>query len=96
MSLKTLLDHIFSKRPPVLIVMRAADMHRVHPSTDWSHVCDRCKHPVGIYPTGQKLMAARVVELVCNVCAGEGHKNAIPLPGADRERLESIDRKKPR
>ena len=80
---------------PVLYVMRVANMTKVHPQTDFSHNCERCKKAVGIYPSGQQAIREHPgIEIVCDVCAGDpalaflfGEK----LPGTDQERRESID-----
>jgi hypothetical protein len=53
-----------------LIVMRLADMHRVHPRQDNSRVCSRCGERVGVYPSGQAVLRERAgVVLVCVPCA---------------------------
>ena len=69
--------------------MRASDMLRVHPLTDFSHQCSKCKEPVGIYPSGQAVMAKhKTVVLVCNRCADP--TGATLAPGALEEGKESM------
>lgn len=82
---------------PMLVVMRLASMYKVHPRTDFSHNCERCKKAVGIYPSGQQAMRDHPgIEIVCHVCA-EQDRGAIilaePLPGVEQERRESVDAK---
>lgn len=81
-----------------LLVMRLTDMHRVHPNQDNSRVCSKCQQPVGIYPSGQKIIAQYPgdVELVCSVCdeKEKGTKVQILAPGALQEPFESIDNPK--
>ena len=77
-----------------LIVMRLADMHRVHPE-QITDKCARCGHEVGVYPSGQAIMQQYPdrVRLVCQVCKTPG-ENAPLAPGAEFEPFESI--RKPR
>lgn len=74
------------KRTPTrLLVMRAEDMFVVHPHTDWSHICDFCHQPVGIYPSGMKVLRTyKNVEIICNHCTSlDG--TFIPAPGSIEE-----------
>ena len=74
-----------------LIVMRLADMHRVHPNQDNSRKCSVCGHRVGIYPSGREVLKNnRDVKLICNECYGGGW--ATPAPGALDEPRQSVDR----
>ena len=41
----------------ILVVMRLAEMRRIHPAQIES-VCDGCGQKVGIYPSGQNIIAA--------------------------------------
>jgi hypothetical protein len=71
-----------------LIVMRLADMTRVHPHQDESRVCSRCGERVGIYPSGQRALAAVPdLEIVCHVCCDPGI--GLLAPGAETEPFES-------
>jgi len=71
-----------------LICMRLADMIYVHPDQITGH-CRLCGHVVGIYPSGQSIMAQHPdVELVCAVCRTPS-PNAALAPGAWRERFQS-------
>lgn len=75
-----------------LIVMRLADMHRIHPDQITAH-CSECGHEVGVYPSGQKVMReVDDVRLVCQVCRIPG-PDAKLAPGAEFEPFESKDKK---
>jgi hypothetical protein len=51
-----------------LIVMRLADMHRVHPDQIEAK-CSQCGEVVGVYPSGQRVMREMPgIKLVCQVC----------------------------
>lgn len=64
-----------------LLVMRLDDMVRVHPD-QITAVCSQCGHEVGVYPSGQRVMATRRdVRLICQVCRQPG-PNAQLAPGA--------------
>lgn len=79
-----------------LLVMRLADMHRVHPQQDDSRVCSQCQHPVGIYPSGQAALK-RDPELliVCSVCSEkEPPEFRLLAPGALTEPFESTKKTK--
>jgi hypothetical protein len=74
----------------ILIVMRLADMTRVHPDQIESK-CSECGHVVAVYPSGQQIMKAHPeVALVCQVCRTPNSKLA---PGAEFEPFQSV--KKP-
>lgn len=75
-----------------LLCMRLADMVRVHPRMDTTHRCARCKHTVGLYPSGQDVLRKHRnnVEIVCQQCmTGDEGKDAGPAPGAVQEVTES-------
>ena len=76
-----------------LVVMRLAEMHRIHPEQDDSRVCDKCGERVGIYPSGQAMLRrfpeARVV---CSHCV-EPTLVTVLAPGAEREPFESVNAK---
>lgn len=75
-----------------LIVMRLADMTRVHPQ-QITGTCNRCGHVVGVYPSGQKIMKRHPdIRLVCQVCRTPGAQAKL-APGAAFEPFESV--KKP-
>ena len=76
---------------PVLIVMRLADMHRVHPRQDNSRTCPRCGERVGIYPSGQKaLRRVRGLTIICEKCHATRPCDVLILaPGAEAEPGES-------
>jgi hypothetical protein len=85
-----------SPRLKTLVVMRSADMRRVHPQTDFSHKCSTCSAEVGIYPSGQAIIRkfgeARV-KIICNQCVDAGDvSHAQPAPGALAEIGQSIRR----
>lgn len=71
-----------------LIVMRLADMVRVHPD-QITGKCRTCGHDVGIFPSGQRVLQQDpTVELVCQVCRSPG-QHAVLAPGAEREPFQS-------
>jgi hypothetical protein len=73
----------------ILIVMRLADMHRVHPSQDNSRVCATCGEPVGIYPSGQRVLKTDpTIRIVCSRCRPSADVLVL-APGAEREPFES-------
>ena len=74
----------------LLTVMRLADMRRIHPKQITAK-CARCREPVGVYPSGQKVMQfyPGQVELVCQIC--HDPRPETPLaPGAESEPFQSI------
>lgn len=74
-----------------LIVMRLADMKRVHPD-QITGKCAGCSHDVGIYPSGQAVMRRyEDVRLMCQVCRMPG-SNAALAPGAEFEPFQSVDK----
>jgi hypothetical protein len=73
----------------LLIVMRLADMERVHPNQITGQ-CSGCGHVVGIYPSGQQAMKAHPdIKIVCQVCKPPGG-NLQLAPGAELEPFQSI------
>ena len=71
-----------------LIVMRLADMKRVHPDQITTQ-CSKCGETVAVYPSGQKVMREIPdVELICQICKTPG-ENALLAPGADLEPFQS-------
>jgi len=81
-------------QPIDLIVMRLADMHRVHPD-QITDTCALCGHEVGVYPSGQAIMREYPdrIRLVCQVCKTPD-PDAPLAPGAEFEPFESV--RKPR
>jgi hypothetical protein len=78
----------------ILLVMRLADMHRVHPRMI-EKVCCRCQHVVGIYPSGQHFLITRGahrVDIVCQVCEPLPDSFSL-VPGAIQEQFQSVPRK---
>ena len=77
-------------KPPQILCMRLADMHRIHPDQDNTRVCARCGHTVGIYPSGQKMLRKfPTLEIVCQRCSP--NFTGILAPGAINEPSESHD-----
>jgi hypothetical protein len=73
-----------------LIVMRLADMHRVHPKQDNSRVCAGCGERVGIYPSGQAILRRMpATRILCSHCQ-EPVDAMVLAPGAEREPFESV------
>jgi hypothetical protein len=79
----------------VLLVMRANEMFRVHPQTDWSHTCSECGEPVGIFPSGQaviKRYRPENIAVICNRCADADELSLnMPAPGALSEWKQAVD-----
>jgi len=77
-----------------LLVMRLADMRVVHPQQITSR-CNLCNELVGIYPSGQRIMAAHPdVELICERCHNPRDVDVhYAAPGALEERAESVPKK---
>lgn len=74
---------------PDLIVMRLADMRRVHPRQDDSRVCDLCGERVGIYPSGQAVLRHDpTTRIICSECR-EPADIEVLAPGAEFEPFES-------
>ena len=72
-----------------LIVMRLADMTRVHPD-QITATCHGCGHVVAVYPSGQQVMRDHPDHLLtCQVCKTPGPKTAL-APGAELEPFESV------
>ena len=73
-----------------LIVMRLADMHRVHPRQDSSRLCALCGMAVGIYPSGQAMLRQDpTIRIVCEHCRDRDVLMVL-VPGALQEPLESV------
>ena len=78
-----------------LIVMRLAEMHRVHTKQDNSRVCSYCGHKVGIYPSGQQVLKQHpTMKLRCNQCytGDDIYQREVLAPGALNEPFESVDK----
>ena len=76
---------------PVLLVMRATDMHVAHPQTDWSYRCARCGQLVGVSPSGLRITSNYPeIELVCQVCGRGEFVSVQPAPGALAEARQSV------
>lgn len=78
----------------VLSVMRAIEMTRVHPNTDFRRVCSRCFQPVAIFPSGQKVLREHKKRaiILCNHCV-PSNQSWLPAPGSEHERLTSLTAK---
>ena len=67
-----------------LYAFRYADMLLVRPDMNTDHVCSRCKHQVGLWPSGMAALAQYPnAEIVCQRC--ELPINSQPAPGAMAE-----------
>lgn len=70
-----LMQRVRKDRAPVkipLLCMRLADMQKIHPLMSLAEYCERCGAPLGVYPSGQRILAEKGrehIELVCNRCA---------------------------
>lgn len=73
-----------------LIVMRLADMKRIHPEMTTNSMCCKCGHRVGIYPSGQRIIASDpTTEIICGRCRDPRSAQAF-APGAEFEPFESV------
>ena len=82
--------------PDVLLTMRLSDMRRRHPRQDNSRHCSGCGEQVGIYPSGQLLLAENPgLRILCNHCIdprpGDAH---LISPAVLEEIKESYDARK--
>jgi hypothetical protein len=72
------------KKPEALVTMRLADMRRMHPAQDDSHVCAECGQAVGLYPSGQSALRRWPrMKVICSVCAFKEPGRAIENVLAD-------------
>ena len=77
------------RRPMELIVMRLADMKRVHPDQIIA-TCAGCGHIVAVYPSGQAIMKQHPgVKLMCQVCRQPAQGTEL-APGAASEPFQSV------
>jgi hypothetical protein len=81
----------FRRRRYTLVAMRLANMMVGHADMTTNRVCSLCGETVGIYPSGQRVIAAhgKRVDIVCEVCHGPLSPGARPAPGSLREVGES-------
>jgi hypothetical protein len=76
-----------------LVVMRLADMRRVHPRQDNARACSICGAQVGIYPSGQRILkASAAIRVVCSHCMDPNARQVL-APGAELEPFESVEKK---
>ena len=77
------------KKPDALVTMRIADMTRMHPAQDDTHVCAECGAPVGIYPSGLRALRKWPrMKVICVHCAMERPAELIEnMAAADFETL---------
>jgi hypothetical protein len=81
------------RRGGVLMVMRSADMHVVHPRMTVDRVCSECGQQVGIYPSGQELLRRYPkTKIICVTCRPNLLVDSILAPGALNEPAQSINR----
>jgi len=76
-----------------LLVMRLADMVRVHPNQIES-TCPNCGETVGIYPSGQQMLQENPeLEIVCQKCVGG--PMLVPAPSTQilEEMKQSVKRR---
>jgi hypothetical protein len=76
-----------------ILVMRLADMHKVHPNQDNSFVCSRCQTQVGIFPAGVRAIKAMPdTKIVCNVCHEADHSILLsePVPGMFEDLKDTV------
>jgi hypothetical protein len=72
-----------------LICMRLANMKRIHPKMTTDQVCSKCGEALGVYPSGQRALAAMPdLVLMCEVCQPPG-PGVVLAPGAELDAMES-------
>jgi len=77
-------------RRKTLVCMRLNDMIVVHPD-QIERQCHRCGEVVGIYPSGQMVLAASSrIDITCQVCAAPS--SGTLAPGAAAEPFQSMRR----
>jgi hypothetical protein len=76
-----------------LIVVRLADMQRVHPDQITAR-CSQCNAKVAVFPSGQRLMQQHgdALKLFCSVCKSPG-EHATLAPGAEFEPFQSVKKR---
>ena len=83
------------ERPIDLVCMRLGDMHLVHPNQDNSRVCSKCGVQVGVYPSGQAVLARHPHTVItCQICADPLAPSAALAPGALDEPSQSYSRRR--
>lgn len=76
------------RRTPRLICMRLDEMVVVHPD-QITGLCEKCGAEVGIYPSGQKMIALfDAIEIICHRCCGP--VSGYLAPGAEAEVSSSL------
>ena len=74
--------------------MRLADMTRMHPAQDDTHVCGECGAPVGIYPSGLRALRKWPrMKVICAICAVKRPAELIEtMPAADFDTIMAESR----
>jgi hypothetical protein len=81
--------HFWRRKPNILVVMRLDDMLLVHPDQDNSRNCSKCREPVGVYPSGQAVLAQHPdTVILCQICRPL-RGPAVLAPGAIDEPSQS-------
>jgi ribosomal protein L33 len=78
-----------------LLVMRLADMGRIHPQQDNTKFCSNCNERVGIYPTGQAWIKKNPkTKLICSICVDKNYsgRTVAPMSEMARESRETRPR----
>jgi ribosomal protein L33 len=78
-----------------LLVMRLADMGRIHPQQDNTKFCSNCNERVGIYPTGQAWLKKNPkTKLICSICVDKNYsgRTVAPMSEMARESRETRPR----
>jgi len=84
-----------NRHPTVLVVVRLANMTVLHPDQDSTRTCSRCAEAVGIFPSGQAVLALWPdVAIICDVCYQRGPPpdEVYLAPGA-RDDMRKITRR---
>jgi hypothetical protein len=79
------------RRRYTLVAMRLANMTVGHPDMTVDHACARCGETLGLYPSGQGVLAryGNRVDLVCEICYGPVAPGTALAPGAAAEPFKS-------
>lgn len=81
--------------PTDLVCMRISDMVVMHPK-QITRECHQCHQPVGVYPTGQRIMRLHPrIKLICTVCAAltpqQLIEEAFPAGSMEEIRQEKLE-----
>jgi hypothetical protein len=84
------------RQRPILVAMRVVNLRVTHPRADYSHTCDRCREPICLFPSGQRILRENPgIQKLCDVCvAPEVAIIGIVPPEVEQEWHEAVPVKK--